>query len=289
MYNNWITDKQFGFYCGGAAAVERYNAKITERRKKYKHLNNLGPKDFELLVQEVNNSGFAKIKNFFNKDELDPLREEFLKLLESEENVKQVQQGSFLQLDQPFLNSKNVLKLALNKSIVDIATSYYKCIPALGTCNLRHSNPNFTKNNGTNKFHRDFNSPVKFLKFFIYLNNVSESEGPFTYVKGSNKRMPSNWSSRHRWEDKQITDMYGKESIVKCTGNYGDLIVATTVGFHKGSIPVSGPRNMLTINYVITPELKNQSIDEESAWFLMNKKQKLKNWQKPLVDFLKKV
>ena len=291
MYNGWVTNKQFAFYCGQKASVDRYNQKITERRERYNNLDHEGPAEYELLIQHIGEYGYAKLDNFFTKKELEPLANEFRQNLEAGTNVKFVQEGSHIQLEQPFLNTKHVLPLALNKKIVDIATAYYKCIPALGTCNLRRSSAAFTKNNGTNKFHRDFNSPVKFLKFFVYLNDVSIDNGPFTYVKGSNVRMPHNWQSQHRWEDSQIISLYGVDSIVHLTASYGDLLVATTTGFHKGTVLKKGTRDMLTLNYVIAPEVRNQSVDEESSRFLISKKQydSLEPWQRPLTDFLEKV
>lgn len=291
MQLGWVTNKEFPFYCGQHAAVDRYNAKITERREKYSKLNHQGPREFDLLIEQINTVGYAHIKNFFTKEELEPLTIEFEDSLATGRDVKLVQDGNHIQMNQPFLNSENVLKLGLNKKIVDIATAYYRCIPALGTCNLRRSSAEYTRAFGTNKFHRDFNSPVKFIKFFIYLNDVNMDNGPFTYVKGSNTKMPQNWQSIHRWEDSQIINLYGEGAIAHLTASYGDLLMATTNGFHKGSVPKVGTRDMLTLNYVIAPELRNQSIDEESSRFLISEKSydSLKPWQLPLVDFLNKV
>ena len=284
----WVTDKEFGFYCGQHAAVDRYNQKITERRSQYQEFDHENRPEWDSVIQQIDEQGYAKVENFFTEHELSPLTEEFKTCLDTGRNIRSVQNGSHRQLDQPFLNTKNVLPIALNERIVDIATSYYRCIPALGTCNLRRSSAEYTKDNGTNKFHRDFNSPVKFIKFFIYLNSVGIDNGPFTYVKGSNKKMPKLWQSRHRWEDSQIIELYGKDSIVHLTANYGDLLIATTTGFHKGTVPRQGTRDMLTLNYVIAPELRDQSVNLESPRFLISENQyeKLTAEQLPLVDFL---
>jgi hypothetical protein len=115
---------------------------------------------------------------------------------------------------------------------------------------------------GTGLFHRDFNSPVKLIKFFTYLNDVDESNGPLTFVEGSNRQMPSepHWSTHHRWPTQQIEELYGKERIKHLTANYGDLLIATTIGFHRGLPLKTGQRLMLTLNYVIHSELGGEGI-----------------------------
>ena len=288
MSQKWVTNKDAEFYCGGQKAIELYNAKITQRRAKYGNIEKSDLKEYESLINDIETKGYTKIPGFFKKEEIEPIKEEFLAKIEKKEDIVSVQQESFIQVVEPFLNMETVFHLSIRRDIVDIATAYYKCAPALGTCNMRRSSPLYTKKVGTNLFHRDFNSPVKFIKFFIYLDDVSECHGPFTYVEASNTRMPKDWNRNHRWSDEEIVKMYGKDSIKRLTANYGDLIIATTNGFHKGEVPVCGNRDMLTLNYVISPELKSQSLDQESKRFLINKRKctNLKNWQKPLVDFL---
>tara|TARA_R100000406_G_C3110244_1_gene124167 strand:- start:557 stop:1450 length:894 start_codon:yes stop_codon:yes gene_type:complete len=284
----WVTDKEYEFYSGQQRAISHYNTKITERRERYKQINHEGFKKYQDVIDSVNTKGYAKIENFFDLKQLDLLANEFRQKLKTGEHIKSVQDGSHLQLMQPFLNSDYVLDIALDERLVDIATTYYRCIPALGSCNLRRSSAEFTKNNGTNSFHRDFNSPVKFIKFFVYLNDVDVDNGPFTYVEGSNKKMPVFWKNQHRWQDAQIVELYGKDSIIPLTANYGDLLMATTIGFHKGGRITKGTRDMLTLNYVIAPELKGQTVDIEAPRFLVSKKKlnSLNKSQIPLADFL---
>ena len=287
----WVTDKENEFYCGQQKAINRYNTKIAERREKYKQFDHEGSEKYQDVIDSINIKGYAKVKNFFDLKQLDLLANEFRQKLKTGEHIKSVQAGSHLQLVQPFLNSDYVLNIAADKRLIDIATTYYKCLPALGTCNLRRSSAAFTKSGGTNSFHRDFNSPVKFIKFFVYLNNVGIENGPFTYVEGSNKKMPVFWKNQHRWQDAQIIELYGKDSIVPLTASYGDLLMATTIGFHKGGPITKGTRDMLTLNYVIAPELKGQSVDIESTRFLVseNNLNSLSETQMPLVDFLQGV
>ena len=142
-------------------------------------------------------------------------------------------------------------------------------------------------------FHKDFNSPVKILKFFVYLNDVGLKNGPFTYVEGSNRELPINphWFKYHRWPDSEIEKVYGKDRIKHLTANYGDLLIATTNGFHKGLKIEEGERTMFTINFLIHPEIEGGDVRTAKNRFYVEQSRvdSLPNWKRPLADFLIKV
>jgi hypothetical protein len=56
------------------------------------------------------------------------------------------------------------------------------CQPAFGTCNLRKSFVNNMSEGGNQIYHVDPNSP-RFLKFFVYLDDVDENGGPFIKIE----------------------------------------------------------------------------------------------------------
>ena len=69
------------------------------------------------------------------------------------------------------------------------------------------------------------------------------------------------------------------------TGKPGDLIVATTTGFHRGAKPVVNERDMYTINYVIHPEFwVNPEFKIKKDFY-----DALSESKKPVADFLIKV
>jgi hypothetical protein len=105
----------------------------------------------------------------------------------------------------------------------------------------------------TNHFHCDGNSP-RFLKFFLYLNDVDEQGGPFCYVAGSHQRKPFDWRGKYHWSPNEIEAYYGSEAVRLLTARVGDLIMADTTGFHRGVKVLSASRYMLTIDYVIHRE-----------------------------------
>ena len=161
-------------------------------------------------------------------------------------------------------------------------------MPGIGTFNLRLSEANSKPTEGTNMFHRDFNSPVKIMKFFFYLTDVGQENGPFTYVQGSNREMPIHWDRYHRWPDKEIESIYGKERVKHLTANVGDMIIGTTNGFHKGLKVQKGRRIMYTINFLVHPEMEGSRIETAKPRFHIRQEDydKLSATQKPVADFL---
>lgn len=286
----WYTDKQIGFYAIGAKAIDHYNKNIIERREQISYT----PKeDYSGVIETLNDKGYCRVENFFNHQTLDKLQSEFDTLLKLNKHTKLVQGGNHTQIVQPYLNTNTAFEIATDSRIVDIATTFYSCLPALGTCNLRQSKPNNSPAMGTCMFHRDFNSPAKFLKFFVYLDDVGLNNGPFTYVETSNRRMPRDphWESQHRWSDNQIEEVYGKGSIKHLTANKGDLLIGLTTGFHKGQKIQEGSRTMLTINWVIHPEIEDKMLHREASRFHVQKEKvnELEDWKRPVADFLIKV
>jgi hypothetical protein len=271
----------------GVASVNYYNEKCLERRAKYSH--DYGD-EFTPVLKQIEENGYCKIENFIDIEALDLLNDEVELLIENNSNLKQNNQ-SHIVVSDPFLNTDSALKLAFDDRIIKIATGFFNCLPGIGTFNLRKSLANSIQAEGTNLFHRDFNSPVKILKFFFYLNDVDHNNGPFTYVEGSNNKMFEGWWLKHRWFDKEMAHIYGADKIKHLTAKKGDLLIATTNGWHKGEKLVSGTRTMLTINFLVHPELAGGVEQDESKRFKISQKDfdNLPDWKKPVSDFLIKV
>ena len=156
----------------------------------------------------------------------------------------------------PLLTCPAAIDLALHPIVIDIAANYLRCIPAVGGLNLRKSFANGLPEYDTLLFHRDGNSP-KFLKFFFYLHDVDLTAGPFSYVRRSHRdrREPQR---KKRWTPAEIKAMYGDEAILHLTARAGDMIIADTTGFHRGTKPTAHDRSMLTVYYMVHDEYSGQ-------------------------------
>ena len=74
-----------------------------------------------------------------------------------------------------------------HEKLITLASHYYGCLPGVGGVNLRKSFSNGLPESTTEIFHCDPNS-LRFMKFFLYLNDVDEDGGPLCIVKNSFKR-----------------------------------------------------------------------------------------------------
>lgn len=163
---------------------------------------------------------------------------------------------NYASIQEALVQCPSVAQLALDERLIAISAAYLECPPALGTLNLRKSFVNDVAAFDTLHFHSDGNS-VKFLKFFFYLNDVDERGGPFCYVRGSHRERFDGWRRKYRWTHEEIAAAYGEDRMVYLTGNVGDIIVADTTGFHRGTKVQSADRRMLTVDYAIHPEFGN--------------------------------
>jgi len=155
------------------------------------------------------------------------------------------------------LNQADILKipqiqnLVTDSFILNICQDYLGTIPILSQANFWITNGDGNYNDGTMIFHQDYDD-IKFLKVFIYLNDVTDLNGPHCYVKGAinNIITPPNYKPSDRLSDNYLELVYGKENMLTINGNKGTIIFENTHGFHKGKPIISGYRFMLQLQYV---------------------------------------
>lgn len=95
----------------------------------------------------------------------------------------------------------------------------------------------------------------KMCKVFLYLTDVDEGSGPFTYVRGSQ----SGGCWRHLFREQSprgimpperpIKELVPSADIMTCTGKAGTLIFCDTSGYHRGGYATKNERIMLTMGY----------------------------------------
>ena len=267
---------------------ERVLSSINTRRIRYGLLDSEIEKEKQ-IVQELYLKGWIKIENVFKDklDTIDKISNELNYFLnggnlymdsvlgkqvgESGKRLNQTEAREkelFLSIPEPLYNIPTISDIIFDDKLTNIAKSFFRCVPAIGTLNLRKSFSNNLSNNNTTLYHVDPNSPY-FFKAFIYLKDVELPEdGPFTYVEGSVNKKPDNLLSKYRWPDKEIEDFYGRDKIKHLTAKKGDLVIAMTTGFHKGQKCRRRDRELLTIDYVCHPDSwdskKQMTIKEET-------------------------
>lgn len=156
-------------------------------------------------------------------------------------------------LADPLLTIPELLPLVFERRFFDMASAYLHTVPALGSVTLRKSYANDLPALDTQLFHVDPNSP-KFVKFFVYLHDVDRDGGPFCYVRTSHRRRFPGWIRHQRWHEHEILEHYPEEALAYGTARAGDVVVADTTGFHRGTPPATADRCLITISYTVHPE-----------------------------------
>lgn len=278
----------------GYENLNKYSQAYVSRKQQYPDYN---ATDAAIdIALELEEKGYVKIENFLDTTIIDTLYrrvEEILSDATHPANQSKIAQDDarsnqlYIQVLQPFLNVPEILPFVFNDFIIDIAGAYLDCMPVLSTCNLRKSFVTNLPEGGTQIYHSDPNSP-RFLKFFVYLNDVDINGGPFCYVEGSHTKKFEingyNWNRQYNWELDAIHQIYGEDKVKYLTAKKGDLLIADTNGWHRGTKPTCNERTMLTLDYACHPEFfdVNQTFQMRKADF-----ESLDSKYKPLCDFLK--
>lgn len=112
-------------------------------------------------------------------------------------------------------------------------------------------------------FHRD-NAGLRDFKAILYLTDVDESNGPFQYWIGSHRfksRLGLIWKNGAKWrgkrfeEDEEAKHIEMQPDLKSIVGPSGTLVIADTVGIHRGKPIESGCRYALTNYYWRNPDV----------------------------------
>lgn len=95
-------------------------------------------------------------------------------------------------------------------------------------------------------WHVDSKEPHQF-KALLYLTDVDESNGPFTFVKKSRGIVDDfPMHDNNRITEETVSERVSPDDIIECTGSAGTLILADTTYLHRGKKIESGKRVVYT-------------------------------------------
>jgi len=156
-----------------------------------------------------------------------------------------------LDLDNPFV------PVCLAPGILDVVNGYVGQFSKFFYYSLHVTLPVTAGEEPRNSqnWHRD-PEDKKMCKFFIYLNDVDETSGPFMYVQKSN--IGGRWRDLYPQRPPAgsyppiggVDAVVPKEDILVCTGKAGTVIFADTSGFHKGGYATAKERIMFMAGYI---------------------------------------
>lgn len=179
----------------------------------------------------------------------------------NEVNLKQKDRKKFLfsyygseDSEKPLDLRNPIVSFFLQQSVLEIVCSYLGYVPQLyevyieKTMPIGMDAPTFSQN-----WHRD-PEERRTLKVFLYLNDVSQESGPFTYVRGSAPTSRGPYSNLFPQDlphgcypsEQQVKDRIRQEDMLSMEGGAGTVIFCDTAGLHKGGHATSRHRIMAT-------------------------------------------
>jgi hypothetical protein len=110
---------------------------------------------------------------------------------------------------------------------------------------------------GSQAWHQDF-TWIKFIKIFVYVNDVYKENGAHRYIPGSYKNLfpvlefrKDNYEVSTRIEDSDIQQLYpGKETYME--GTAGTILLEDTRGFHAGVPLQKGYRQLMQWEFAVS-------------------------------------
>lgn len=164
------------------------------------------------------------------------------------------------------------LKLALDPKLLGIVAAYFGMWPRLHFIGSWLNFPTPHEARFSQLWHRD-PADLKLLKVFIYLEPVGETNGPFSFIPetqpfGADSGVVPKHEHRRRITDEEMTKVFPRERWVKCTGPANTMVLADTVGFHRGGKVDEGRRLLITLTYTSGKprEARELHVAEVPAW-----------------------
>jgi len=154
--------------------------------------------------------------------------------------------------DVPFATTIQSLACQLllqDKQLLTLAGKYLEADPIiLGSrlyWSLAHENEEFLT---AENWHVDAGDGLRFVKLFVALTDVTATNGPTGFIKGSHISLPRKFYSGRRFHPKEIEKRFSGK-FMEATGSTGTIYLADTRGLHRGTPVVSGRRLLLHFFY----------------------------------------
>jgi hypothetical protein len=232
------------YACTGGRSRHAIRAMFRSRRPARPHLDERGAS----IVDELRERGIAVEKSYVTPDQRARIRT----FLESCDAVRRNSVRDDYR-PQDLLESPDIRALVADPFIRDVAAAYLGCTPIFTQVSAWWSRPDPEASaddlsEAAQLYHYDYDWPA-FVKFFIYLTDVGPANGPFTFVVGTHEQK-RHWNDGRR-DDAYIANTYPDRAWA-VTGHAGDLIIADTVGYHKGERVREGERLMLQFEFAVS-------------------------------------
>ena len=144
---------------------------------------------------------------------------------------------------RPTMDPQSVFaRFALQPQVLGIANAYFGMFTRLRYYNVWLTFATQCPPRESQLWHYDREDHF-ILKMFVYLSDVDEDSGPFTYARGSHlkrglKLQPEHFMEQavRRSTDEQMARVAPPDEWIKAVGPRGSIVFADTRGYHKGGL-----------------------------------------------------
>jgi hypothetical protein len=169
---------------------------------------------------------------------------------------------------EPVLDPGDVFcRFAIARPILDIANAYFEMFTRLRYFNVWHTLATRSAPRESQLWHRD-REDLLIMKIFVYISDVSQDAGPFTYApgthaKGAIRQEPAYALEGHirRTTDDQMAAVVPPSLWKTAVGSRGTLVFADTRGFHKGGLARGTDRLMYTCMFTSRASESRELLD----------------------------
>lgn len=247
------------------------------------YLTEIGKKELDEIQTKLKHDGFCILpqklpeelcdsisaamegKDFIVRDDCDPWNPSKLMKYNRENPVAH----SYMLPFDEITDISAVQELISDPILINVAQSYLNSVPIFSGVDLGFSaavkdEPDME---AAQAFHWDMER-LKWLRFFIYLNDVNESNGPHCFIRGTHltgaipKPMLSKGYVRHT--DTEVIEFFGAVNYREFHATKGTVIAEDSRGLHKGKVLKHGERIMLAF------ELSNSTFGAEKRHLIRN-------------------
>ncbi len=237
-------------------------------------------------LPQLNQDGYVVLPNAFSADLIESLRAELMERpvhntftggrMMYKDAVGESSDGLPLGnlrstfADGPVSAQSKLVDILVSPLVHDAAQAYFGCNPYVNNSVVFVTHPNKTGAEGraersaySQAWHYDL-SQLKWLNFFIYLNDVDEENGAHQCVRGSHTRFVTPHRDTHyvagtegvykpgvkygRLSDEYVSEVYGDDAIATHTGSAGTMIVEDTRALHRALPVTKGRRDMIQVS-----------------------------------------
>ena len=241
------------------ARIIRDELAVRSQLKSRPAVEELDPQQREALA-DLRRDGYAVIKGYWSREQAFDMRDRLEGYLK-EGKSRDFDNGAYMRFRDGTRESDSEVRRIyhvdalvpeLSKSrndplVFDIAAAYYGAPMYSGVLIFQH---NTQTSSDTRYYHVDWFG--REFKAFLYLEDVDEGNGPYTYLRGTHRSYMIRVKKQifgggdTGFTDREIKSVLDRE--VQVTGEAGTLILADVRGIHRGSPQIDRSRSILA-NY----------------------------------------